>query len=203
MSQLVSSCFTELFNKRVASRKLQATIHEYAKGVNSPLATHFSLRSRLPKMKKRKIALIIVGVLLLASFLFWFSPFWDARMILEESQVRFAPRVERSVVASEIALRRFEEARELDGSAFRERILSAQRMLTAVEGDLGASDKPYKTLRRLQETEDALRRSKDAADALSPNDDADELLVKHAKLRIDILLQEVELEKQKNKAQLG
>lgn len=201
MSQLVSSCFTELFNKRVAKTNLQATIHEYAKGVKSPLATHFSLR--LPKARKRSILLAVLGAVVLAGLIFWFSPFWNAEMIVEESRVQFVPRVERSVVASELALLRFQEALGQEQGEFRESILSAQRMLTLIESNLGASDKPYKTLRRLQETEDVLRRSKDAIALLSPRDDAEALLVEHASLRIDILLQEVELEKQKNKARLG
>lgn len=154
-------------------------------------------------MKKRRIALSIFLALIIAVLLFWFSPFWDAQIILEESRVQFAPRVERSRVASELALQRFREADEQDAKEFRKSILSAQRMLTQIESNLGASDKPYKTLRRLQQTEDALRQSKDAVEALSPQDDAEALLIEHASLRIDILLQEVELEKQTNKAQLG
>lgn len=202
VSQLVSSCFTELFNKGVAQRNSQATIHEYAKGVKSPLATHFSLRA-FPKVRKRRILLIALCAVLAALLLFWISPFWDAKMIVEEASVQFVPRIERSVAASNLAYQRFDEAKALEGDDFRERILSAQRLLTLIESNLGASDKPYKTLRRLQETEDALRASIIAIDALSPTDEEQELLVKHARLRIDILLQEVELEKQKNKAQLG
>ena len=198
---VVSGGFEEILNTLRSTKSVQATIHECAKGAKCPLATHFSLRIQKGK-KRRVVGLILVAIIVLCA-LFWFGPWWDVHGLIEESGLLFVPRVERGVRASELVFARLEEAKDLTGDDFRRKILAAQRLLTIIESNLGASDKPYKTLRRLQETEEALRASDAAAEGIGVRDEEEELLIKHARLRIEILLQEVELEKQKNKAQLG
>ncbi|RJQ22248.1 hypothetical protein C4580_00890 [Candidatus Woesearchaeota archaeon] len=200
MFHVVSSCFTDFLYTAGGSRKSQATIHEYAKGAKSPLATHFSwLRSK----SRRKVLFFVLVALVLGALAFWFSPFWNAEVIVEEAWVQVMPQGERAGFASLLFIERLSEAEGAPEEDFRDRILAAQRLLSIVEENLDIEGRPYKVLRQLQEVDDALRQGKRRLEQFSPRSDEEELLIRHARLRVDILIEEVELAKQKNKAQLA
>ena len=178
---VVSDSFTELLNKRQGMKSVQATIHEYAKGAKNPLATHIIMKHLIKAFAILILLAVIVSLLLLRVEL------------LDNTILWLTPTSEKANKAMDIAIERMQTEKG---------VYEVQRLLNVVEENLNVQGPPHKALRELQEVENKLRIIKQLLEEQKTESEEYQLVIKHASLRIDILLQEVELAKQKTKVKL-
>ena len=127
------------------------------------------------------------------------SPLW-----LESSYDSFTlwltPPSKKALRAADIALERVDEIQEEDSG----RIYAVQELLTVIEQNLEISGNVHKALRTQQEVEERLRALQEKINLLREKENSNQfaLVLQHASLRIDLLLQEAELAKEKTRAKL-
>lgn len=186
--RVVSPCFTELLNTSRRTKKVQATIHEYAKGAQNPLATHFFMRL---------IVLIAIFATIPAVSA---SPLWTAEIWWDNLALWLTPQSDKALKAADLAIERLQETKNREEDA-QTGIRQVQHLLNTIEENLNIQGKPYKVLRKLQDLDDKLRTIQTTLQQQKGSQEY-QLVIKHATLRTDILIQEVELAKQKTKAKL-
>ena len=111
------------------------------------------------------------------------------------------PPSQKGLRAANIALERAGEITEQDLS----RVYAVQELLTVIEQNLDVPGNPYKALRTLQETEGRLRALQDMITGLREyegNSEQYALVLQHASIRIDLILQEIEFAKEKTRAKI-
>lgn len=108
------------------------------------------------------------------------------------------PPSKKALQAADIALDRVNEIKEADF----DRIYAVQELLTIIEQNLEVPGNAHKALRTQQEVEERLRLLKEKLTELREQENSEQyaLVLLHASLRTDLLLQEAEFAKEKTRA---
>ena len=112
------------------------------------------------------------------------------------------PLQEKGSRASELAIERISELKDLDEDDSKTAIYELQELLTIVEQNMEIPGNPYKAIRKQQEIENTLSAVKTQLSLQGAKSEEYGLLVTHALMRTDLILKELEFAKQKNKARI-
>ena len=130
------------------------------------------------------------------------TPLWlESRM--DAITLWFTPPSQKALLASNTALERAMEISEDEEEAL-EQIYTIQELLTVIEQNLNVQGSPYKALRTQQEIERRLRLLQETISQLDQKHESEhyKLVILHASLRVNLLLKETELAKEKTKVKL-
>lgn len=144
--------------------------------------------------------LLILAILLLSIMPVNAAPLWlESRM--DTITLWFTPPSQKALLASNTALERIRELSDDEEKAIQQ-IYSLQELLTIIEQNINIQGNPHKALRKQQEIERRLLVLQEEISKLEQNSEQYKLVVLHASLRVNLLLKETELAKEKTKVKL-
>jgi len=142
--------------------------------------------------------LIVVALLLTVSVLA--TPLW-VESSYDSLTLWLTPPSHKALKAATIGIERLEEISTEEDLG---RVYAVQELLTVIEQNIDIPGNPHKGLRLQQDVEEQLRLMQERIAILREQKTSDQytLVLQHASLRIDLLLAEVDLAKEKTKARI-